>query len=112
MAVIRAIQVVKIEGNVQWKAIQTRSGKWIGVCDAINLVLEADSLDELHSLIPEGLHLLLRDLVKDNEFDSFLREQGWSTNADRVPKDENVEFDLPWHLLVPGGKIDSARQAN
>ena len=60
--------VVTIQANVLWVRLQSASSKRvIGVCDMLNLSLEADSEDELQSLIPEAMNLLLIDLLGDNE---------------------------------------------
>lgn len=69
----------------------------------MNLSMEADSLDELHSLITETLHLVLIDLLQDDELNRYLRERGWTARgmpADRRAK--NVRFDVPWELIAAG----------
>jgi hypothetical protein len=68
--------------------------------------MEAESLDELHSVIEEALQLLLTDLLRDNELDAFLRERGW--NAVNLPgkviPGEEVRFDVPWHLIAESNR--------
>ena len=76
----------------------------------MNLVMEADTLDELYSVIDEAIQLMLVDLLRDNELDQFLREHGW--NAPNVPlqvKPEDVKFDVPWELIAEGARNDSER---
>jgi len=99
--------------NILWEAKQSSASKrWIAVCDSLNLVLEADSTDELHSLIGEAMHLLLLDLLEDNELDAFLRERGWQSVPDSVQQADGVEFDVPWQLLVAGNTRDSKYEAH
>ena len=96
---------IEVKANVQWKAVPgAKSGVWIGICDALGLSVEACSLDELHSIIPESIHLLMFDLAKDNEFDAYLKERGWSAtnfvDGNRVPDD--LQFHVPWQLTAEG----------
>jgi hypothetical protein len=102
------IQTVKIQANIPWHAKRsTTSNRWIGVCDVLNLSMEADTLDELHSVIPEAIHLLLEDLLADNELAQYLRDKGWE--ADPIPSDRDVAFDVPWHLIAEGARDPERR---
>jgi hypothetical protein len=100
---------VKIEANVAWKVFQSpMSKRWIGVCDELNLCVEADSETELRSLIPESLHLLMKDLLGDEELDQFLRDKGWQAMNLPVRPVGEVQFDVPWHIIAAeGAKRDS-----
>jgi hypothetical protein len=104
------VQAIKIQANVIWRAKQSSTSKrWIGVCEMMNLALEADSVDELRSVINEAMHLLFVDLVVDDELTEFLHARGWSMIGG-VPEKaqvENVAFDVPWELLVAGNARDS-----
>jgi hypothetical protein len=103
---------VEVKGQLGWIVTHTKSGSWIGVCDPMNLALEADSLDELYSVINEGVHLLFQDLVKDNEFNQYLRERGWQAHGMPAgPTTENINFQVPWQMLV-GAPDDIARRAS
>lgn len=109
------VVLIQIQGHaqIQWRAHRSATSKrWIGVCEAMNLVTEADTLDELHSLIDETLQLLLTDLLRDNELDQFLREHGWKAvnlPAKAIPND--VEFNVPWELVAESAR-DSERRAH
>ena len=106
--------MIQIEGQaqLQWQARRsTTSKRWIGVCDPLNLVVEADSLDELHSVIEEALQLLLTDLLRDNELDQFLREHGWKAVNLPAKTPMDVQFNVPWHLIAQGNR-DSKRSAH
>ncbi len=108
--------MIQIEGQaqLQWRAHRSGSSKrWIGICDALKLVTEADTLDELHSVIDEAIQLLLTDLLVDNELDQFLRERGWK--AANLPTRANVQqpvqFSVPWQLIAESTR-DSKRRAH
>lgn len=101
MSIVRR---VSIEAKVAWRAAYSPSSRrWIGVCDELNIATEAGSLDELHTLIPESISLLLSDLVEDDEFERYLRDKGWQL-AGEAPHGEagDLEFDLPWHMITEG----------
>jgi hypothetical protein len=105
---------IQLEAQVQWRA-EPGAGKgvWVGICDALNLSVEANSLDELHSLIPESIHLLMVDLVLDNEFDTYLSDRGWKARG--IPQQEaaeQTEFHVPWELLVAAGQNGFQRRAH
>lgn len=108
------IQIVKIEGSaqVQWRAERGESGRWIAVCQPMSLVTEADSLDELHSVINESMQLLLVDLLKDNELEPFLREHGWKAHLPTTVDPSVVQFNVPWQLVAEGSLNDSARRSH
>ena len=105
------IQVVQIQGQVQiqWRAERAPSGRWIAVCQPMNLVTEADSLDELHSVINEAMQLLLVDLLRDNELEAFLRAHGWKARLPVAANPADVQFNVPWQLIAEGAH-DSARR--
>jgi hypothetical protein len=73
----------------------------------MNLCLEASSLDELHGLIHESMHLLFFDLLSDNELVPFLKERGWRAVNLPAQPESDLEFDVPWELIVAGGASDS-----
>src|SRR5262245_44293674 len=109
---MRAIRKVEIQASVQWMSRRSpTSTRYIAVCDALNLCLEADSEDELRSLIPEAMHLLMIDLLADNEISQFLQEKGW--RAANLPEhaNEDVEFNVPFELIAEDARIDSPRRA-
>ena len=95
---------VQIQAQLEWRAGRSpTSGRWVAVCDAMNLAMEADSLDELHSLIHESIQLMLTDLLEDDELDAFLNERGWSAAGVPAPQQRrDVSFDVPWELIAAG----------
>lgn len=109
------IKIERIEGKaqVQWRAQRNpASGRWIGICEAMNLVTEADSENELRSLIDETMQLLLGDLLRDNELEQFLSERGWRIRKPPAETDPaEVKFKMPWQL-VREGQRDTQRRTH
>jgi len=106
-------QTVSIEAKVQWIAFQSSASKrMIGVCDMLNISVEADSEDELRSLIPEAMNLLLTDLLSDNELEQFLQEKGWrALNLPERP-DSDVQFNIPFELVAAEARHDTERRSH
>jgi hypothetical protein len=102
---------VTINANVPWRVYKSKtSNRLIGVCDPLNLCLEAADEHEMKSLIPEALHVLMTDLFADNELDQYLREKGWHAVNLPTRPDGDVQFDIPWHIV--GAQRDSERRAH
>jgi len=105
------IRRIQGQGQFVWIVHRGPSGRWVAVCDPMKLVTEADSLDELYSVIDESMQLLLIDIFRDNELDRYLRELGWqAVNLPRSETPEEIQFDVPWELIVSNAR-DSARRA-
>jgi hypothetical protein len=108
MAVIN----INVQATLQWHATETPRGRWIAECKPLGVALEADSLDELRSVINEATDLLFRDLFEDAEFDRFLKDRGWTASAPPPPTlTEDVRFHVPMEL-VAAVENDSARRAH
>lgn len=107
------VRRVNIEAIVQWRHRRSpTSSRYIAICDELNLCLEADSEEELRSLIPEAMHLLMVDLLADNEIDQYLREKGWQAINLPARLEGNVEFNVPFELIAEEARRDSARRAH
>ncbi len=104
--------VIEVKSTLEWTATQTESShKWIAECEALGLSMEGDSLDELHSLIPEACFALFVDLLEDNELDQFLMERGWhAMNMPAGPVNDDIEFFIPWNLVAQGTACGSERR--
>ena len=100
---------INVKSKLLWLAAEIRPSKWLAKCDAMNLAVEANSLDELYSIIKETVDLLMLDLVADNEFDEFLRARGWEAKVPVEADRNNVKYDVPWELLVTRGQNDRQR---
>lgn len=109
------MQIVQIQMQTKlpWMVRRTPN-RIIAECDPLNIVLDADSLDELESIINEGLHLLFIDLLRDNELSEFLRERGWQAVGipAKIPEGDGVKFDVPWMMNMAGNARDTHAQAH
>jgi hypothetical protein len=104
----------KLQSTLRWAVKHSStSQRYIGACEPLNIVLEADSLDEMYSLINESLQLLFADLLSDNELDAFLRKKGWTAvNLCEAGSSDGVTFDVPWELVAAGASRDFQRSAH
>ena len=97
---------VRAEGSVEIAAFQNQeSGMWVGECGVLGITVEADNLDELHSLIGEAIALLLDDLITDGDADAFFKARGWSEEPEWLPnnfQDDNSAAVVPWNLIAHG----------
>jgi len=104
------LTLVRINGQVPWRCCLSREGNWIGVCDPLKLTLQAETWSELVEEMGITLNSLLRELYSTNDFDRFMRENGWNVIGP-VPAHEQAEhlsFDLPFVPMVTG-PYDSSR---
>ncbi len=114
----RTVTLMRQQGQatLQWHTLRSSASKKrvIGVCEPMNLSIEADLLDELYSIIPETLNLMLFDLLADNELDAFLKEIGWQVQgaAPAPAANEDLRFHVPWELIIPGEMGGSKRRAS
>ena len=94
-------KVITIQANVRWRAERGENPeRWVGFCDELGITTEAGSLDELHSLIPEAISILLADLLEDNELDTFLSVKGWEySEKTDMRASHPSEVHIPWHLI-------------
>lgn len=109
----KTVTLVRQEGqaSVQWRATKSKSSKrFVALCEPMNVSLEANSIDELYSMIPEAIHLLMRDLLEDDEIQPFLREIGWRFPGELPKPTEDVRIQVPWELIVSGEMGDTARR--
>lgn len=107
--------LIRIEAKIPWMAWQDRhSGRWIAACEPLNLVLEGQTQAELSATISEGLQLLFHDLAESGDLSEFLRARGWRQAGQPYPEQSDVEFAVPWELLVqdeaPHGRTATGRQ--
>ena len=97
---------VRAEGSAEVSALRNpETGMWVGECDALGIVVEADSLDELHALVEEAITLLFADLIADGEARAFLEARGWTEIPDWLPsgiQDDAIEAVVPWNLIASG----------
>ena len=91
--------LVRIDGSVEWKVWQTDSGEWVGVCDALGVTLQSETWAEMMEDISDGLELIFKDLIEENEFERFLSDRGWVA---RGTWDADSKVDLPFIPALVG----------
>jgi len=101
--------MVQIQAKLEWHFYRDeRSRRYIAVCEPLKVTIEADSHAELCENIEDGLNLLFRNLVRDQEFDRFLQARGWLALGPVPENLETARFDVPFELIAR--KVnDSAR---
>lgn len=72
-------RTIDIEGKLQFRIWETDSGHWIGVCDALKIVLQAESETEMANSVQESLDLIFADLIEEGELEQYLTDLGWQT---------------------------------
>jgi hypothetical protein len=96
-----AIINIKVQATLQWFGKRAeRTGRLIAVCDPLGIAVEADTEEELQSLMAETTHMLFVDLIEDDEFDQFLRERGWTANGRTQAPQEEVDIRVPMELVM------------
>lgn len=105
---MRKIIRIEAKGQITWAVAPTANGRWLAVCKTLGLTMEGDTLDDLNANINDTVQLLLTDLFESGEFETFLKNRGWSHREMQVQEAGPLEFDVPIELLVHSGR-DSAR---
>jgi hypothetical protein len=106
--------VIKLEANLEWLVGPVGQGsRWMAVCEPMDLAIEALTQEELPGMINETLQLVLTELLRENELDSFLTDRGWTArNLNSVQPDDDVEFEVPWTSVNRGSVGDIERVLN
>jgi len=93
---------IKIQGQFPWMVQQpSPNRRWIAECRPLNLAMEAETLDQLYSVINEAVSLLFYDLYLDGELEDFLRQRGWKVSGLPPAGTPDVDFVLrPIELIV------------
>lgn len=104
--------VVQVQAQLQWEFYQDAASKrWVAVCKALAITLEADTHTELRENIEDTLGLFMRSIFEDGEFERFLREHGWK--AMNMPQKNvsahDIRFDVPIELVARKAASGPAR---
>ncbi len=91
--------VVRIEGRVEWRVVPAEGGRCVGVCDSLNLTLEAGTWPEMVTEVADATKWLLADLCADGDLDRFLADRGWAVHGRPHP---GATFDIPIYVLPAG----------
>jgi predicted RNase H-like HicB family nuclease len=107
MRAVKLIRVV-VRTTLHWKCFSAKGGHWVGVCDALKLTVQADTWAELMEDIGHTLDMMLKDLLRSNELEKFLRDHGW-TVAGTIPSApaRDLRFDVPFIPAMIGSPYGS-----
>lgn len=95
--------LIRIQAELVWQCFPARGGHWVGVCDPLKLTVQAHTWTELMEDIGHTLDAMLKDLLRTNELDKFLRDHGW-TPVGRIPvhPTKEIKFDVPFLPALMG----------
>ena len=97
----RKVQI-HIEGSVQWAVLRDHeTGRYLGVCNELNLNAVGDTWGEFLACAEEAMELLLTELLKAGELESYLQRRGFRAVplAGRMPGPHaRVRWDIPFEI--------------
>jgi len=89
----------EIGATISWK-VEVFENCFVGKCDALRLVTQADTLNELKQSMADMLKDLFEDLILSDELEQYLREVGW-TNTASLPSISREDIEKGASLYVP-----------
>ena len=94
--------IIRIHTTMNWCSERSKEDSgWVGVCKQLGVTMEAETLEELHSLAPETMEFLFLDLLQDGKLEEFLKQRGCEYSKEDIGAPE-PKFHIPWQLLVVG----------
>jgi hypothetical protein len=94
-----AAATVSIRGDLTWTWSRTKRGNYVAVCEPIGQTVQAEEFGELLETIGEALGSTFTELLSTGDFETFLREHGWScAQPPPSPVQKNIRFDIPFDL--------------
>ena len=101
----RVITVVRVDAKLVWQVRQDKDGDWLAICDPLGLTLQGETWSDLMEDISLTLDAMLKDLLKSNELNQFLRERGWKLLGPVPELREDLRFDVPFfpEMMSPHG---------
>lgn len=103
--------VIEINATVQWHYMrEPEAGRYIGECNALGLVLEASTHEDLAHRIHHAQSLMFQYLLESGELDQFLRQHHWTMHGTIPPSIKDARFELPFDLIreMPNGPTQHA----
>lgn len=93
--------IVRCEGQVDWTAfLDAASGRWIGVCPALNLAAEGETWSELQAEANDALVQLMHELLEAGELAQFLSAHGWRAEVPPDVRASDVVIDIPAPFII------------
>jgi len=96
----------RLKGKFDWGIVHDPAcDKWVGICEDLNLTVQADTQRELHVSIWEAMDSLFSMLVEEGELHHFLVERGWDHLEE--PESKSV-LNFPVSINLLGGALGGA----
>jgi len=93
---------VRIDGNVPLACQRVGEGRYVAICEPLQLTLQADTWGELLEDFTETIDAMFSDLLASNDLLQFLKDHGWRVTGTLPSKPENVRFDMPFFPAMIG----------
>jgi len=91
---------IRIDTVLDWHVTQdTTSKHFIADCDWLHITLSSDTLDELISIIPESLELLLTDLIKEGDIQTFFDKHNLVWVENHHAESEGIDIVFSWSII-------------
>ena len=100
--------LLRIQANLRWDVTQGKGGAWVGICQPLQLTVQAETWIELMETIGETLDAVLKDLLASNELPRFLKDRGWQAMGPMPNRPEDVRFDVPFFPAMMGANGSAA----
>ena len=59
-------QIIRIDGNVQWKVIRTSNDNWVAACDPLRITLQSKTWAELMEDMALSIDAIFKEMLKSN----------------------------------------------
>jgi len=95
--------IVKIRANLMWRTFrpEKEEDQWVADCPPLKLVVQGETLGELHEAIEDSLSLLFEELVDSGDLNQFMFQHGWEAVSPlpETPSSE-TKFDIPYEIKM------------
>jgi hypothetical protein len=98
----RRVTIVRVDAKLAWEVRRYQDGDWLAICDPLGLTLQAETWANLMEDISLTLDAMLRDLLKSNDLDQFLKERKWKLLGPIPQTRGDIRFDVPFFPMKMG----------
>ena len=90
---------VFVDFSSRWETFhEPESKKWFGVCPELRLHASGETHSDLLRCIEDVLHLLVADLIEEDDFEEFMKARGVDTSRTHIPTKAPKKFDIPFEI--------------
>lgn len=90
--------LICVDCDAVWDYQKTRTGKWVGTCEALQSIIQSDTLETLVEDIQETMVAVFSDLEDSGELDQLAHEQGWTVNRTPLETGKQTQGDSSFHV--------------